>query len=150
MSDVEFNIQFSDLTMKEADGVYSEVAKLMEADFPHPQDWCLRTKVSIESEFGLAEAVLQLNQDAECHILEYSPSVGDVFYNPDIQVLSVWAQENGWNTPEPTAILIEQDLEFWRHFWDTLLIDSRYLDELFGERETSYDTIEYDDDGDRI
>jgi len=60
--------------------------------------------------------------------------VGDLYYNPDIQVISTWAQENGWKIPSPSESLIRSDKAFWKHFWDTLIIDSEFFDRVHGKR----------------
>ena len=46
----------------------------------------------------------------------------------------MWAQESGWKIPQPHYDLVKSDKEFWKHFYDTLIIDSDYLDKLYGER----------------
>jgi hypothetical protein len=46
----------------------------------------------------------------------------------------MWCQENGWKVPQPHPNLVKTDKVFWKHFYDTLIIDSDYMDEIYGIR----------------
>ena len=46
----------------------------------------------------------------------------------------MWAQENGWKIPQPNPELVKVNKEFWKYFYDTLIIDSDYFDKLYGGR----------------
>ena len=96
--------------------------------------WILRSSVSIASMSGEGGMEIQCHADGSIYILDYFPSIGDLFYNPDIQVISMWCQDNGWKIPQPHPDLVKSDKEFWKHFYDTLIIDSEYLDKLYGKR----------------
>ena len=148
MNGMDVEILFTDLTMCEADGEYSEVERLMKEDTVYSPDWCVRSTVSISSQFGTSQLDATFHANREFFITDYSPAVSDVFYNPDLQILSVWASEAGWRRPEPIQSVIEDGIEFWKHFWEVHLVDSRYLDTLFGKRETVYDQDEDRDEED--
>jgi len=45
-----------------------------------------------------------------------------------------WAQEAGWEIPSPHPDLIKSKYSFWHHFWDSGIVESKYLDELCGWR----------------
>ena len=147
----EIELSFTDRTMVETDGVYSAVKEKMMDDDPvrisNPKEtrdkkllesrkdlWAIRTSLTISSKFGVGEMLLNLFGDGKVVIIEYVPSVGDVYYNPDIPVFSQWCQENGWQIPQPNFGLVKTNKDFWKHFYDTLIIDSDYLDELYGVR----------------
>ena len=132
---IEFHINFTDVTLQESDGDYAETKRIMESEFPHPTDWMLESSVTIDSQFGIASFLLHFFADQGVRIIQYVPSVGDVYYNPDLGALSEWLQAAGWNVPEPTTELVKAKVDFWKHYWETLLIDSSYLDTVFGERE---------------
>jgi len=132
--DLEIEIDFSDITLSEVDGVFEEVKKKMEEGFPHQQDWMIRTDFSISSKFGMGQMLLHLYGNGNIYIMSYIPSIGDVFYNPDITSISEWADQNGWKKPQPHRDLIRENKEFWKHFYDTYLLDSDYLDEVYGKR----------------
>jgi len=134
MDGMEFTINFTDITLNEADGNFEEVKKIMLKEVPYSEQWVIRSSVTILSNSGECGMEIQGHGDGSLYILEYNPSIGDLFYNPYIQVLSVWAQENGWNIPQPHPDLVKNSKEFWKHFYDTLLIDSDYLDKLYGVR----------------
>jgi hypothetical protein len=46
----------------------------------------------------------------------------------------MWAQESGWKIPQPNPELVKMNKEFWKYFYDTLIIDSDYFDKLYGGR----------------
>jgi hypothetical protein len=134
MSGIEFTINFTDITLNETDGDFKETTELMQKDSPRNKTWVLRSFISICSVGGQGSMEVQFHADGNLFILHYSPSVADLFYNPDIQVLAEWSQENGWKRPKPHPDLVKDNKEFWKHFYDTLVIDSDYLDELYGKR----------------
>ena len=134
MEDMDVILNFTDITMSETDGVFEEVKKIMISEFPHNNKWVIKTNLTIDSKMGIGEMKLDLYGDGKIYILEFNPSIKDVYYNPDITALSQWAQENGWRIPQPHEDLIKKNKEFWKHFYDTLIIDSDYLDELCGKR----------------
>jgi len=133
--DIEFEIQFTDHTMKETDGNYKLTNKLMTSEFPYVEKWMINTEVIITTPFGVCQMELNFYHDKNIYIINYIPSISDVFYNPDLRCLTLWAQSAGWNIPRPKNFLIKSNLEFWKHFWETLIIDSDYLDDIFGKRE---------------
>jgi len=130
----EFTINFTDITLNEADGVFSEVEEIMSQDIVEGKHWVLRSSVTIMSKTGDGSMNIQCGHDRQVYILDYDPSIGDLHYNPDIQAISVWAQESGWKIPQPHPNLIKENKEFWKYFYDTLIIDSDYFDKLYGGR----------------
>jgi hypothetical protein len=130
----EYRIDFTDVTLNETDGVYEEVKRVMSHEPPFLTKWALRSTLTVTSDIGVGVMEVQCHEDGHIYVLEYEPSIGDVFYNPDLQVLSIWAQQNGWMVPQPHPDLVRNNKEFWKHFFDTLIIDSDYLEELYGKR----------------
>ena len=135
MEGTEFTIDFTDITLVEADGIFKEVNNIMIKEPPCSKKWVIRSFITITSISGVGEMEIQCHGNKDVYILDYTPSIGDLFYNPDIRVLSMWCQENGWNVPQPHPDLVKNNKEFWKHFYDTLIIDSEYLDKLYGKRE---------------
>jgi hypothetical protein len=131
----EFNVNFTDVTLQQSDGDFAEVKHIMESEFPYTDYWMLESTLTIDSQFGLAVFYLHFFSDHKVRIMEYAPSVGKVYYNPDIGALSEWLQSVGWSVPEPNVFLVKENIEFWKHYWDTLLIDSDFFDKVYGERE---------------
>jgi len=131
---MECEINFTDLTIIEANGKFEDVNKIMLKEPPFNKMWVIRSFVTIGSPYGIGSMEIQCQGDKNVYILDYSPSIGELFYNPDLGVLSMWSQENGWKTPQPHPDLIKNNKEFWKHFYDTLVIDSDYLDRLYGKR----------------
>jgi hypothetical protein len=144
--ELDFQIEFSDPTILETEGIYSNVKDLMDKELFGKHSWMLESHVVISSQFGVAEMILHFCNNGDIYITEFVPSIkGDVFYNPDIRCISMWAQENGWHVPKPHPDLVRMDLGFWKHFWETGLVDSELLDKKFGKRD-DYDDIEEDND----
>ena len=127
-------INFTDITLNESDGVFKEVQKIMLDEIPRSDKWVLRSFVTIASDTGEGSMEIQCHGDKNIFIIDYSPSIGDLFYNPDIQMFSMWAQDHGWNIPQPHPEMVKINKEFWKYFYDTLIIDSDYLDKLYGGR----------------
>ena len=134
MSEIEFELRFSDVTLNETEGVYKNVNERMLSELPFETKWVLRSDLSILSSVGMCNMEIQLHSDKSVYILSYQPSIGELFYNPDLQVLSQWCQKNGWKIPQPHFDLVRENKEFWKHFYDTLVIDSEYLDKIYGKR----------------
>ena len=130
---MEFEIEFTDITLAEADGYFKEVQEIMKQDSVC-KVWHLRSHATITSEAGIGAIEIQCNNKKDIYILSYIPSIGDLYYNPDIQALSMWAQESGWNVPQPHSDLVKSNISFWRHFWETLIINSDYMDLKYGIR----------------
>ena len=131
---IELQLNFSDVTMSETDGIYKDVKEKMESGFPHNKNWMIRTNLTIGSRFGMGEMVLDFFFDGKIYIFEYKASLLDVFYNPDIPAFSQWAQESGWKVPQPHTDLVKTNRDFWKHFYDTLIIDCDYFDKIYGKR----------------
>ena len=134
----EFEFRFSDVTVMESEGVFEEIKKIMEAEMWERHEWMIKTELEIYNKTGISFMVLHLYFNCDVFIVDYSSSIGDVFYNPDIQALHAWATSNGWNIPQPTKDVINTDIMFWKHFWEVSLIDSKILEEKFGERDIIY------------
>lgn len=144
---MEVILDFTDITIGEADGYFDNVKNIMDKDYFCGEKWAIRSDVSITSISGMGSMEMQFHNDRSIYILNYNPSIGDVFYNPDIQTISMWAQDRGWKVPQPHPDLIKRSKDFWKHFYDTLVIDSDYLDKLYGKRpQFSEDITEEEDD----
>lgn len=130
---MELNLDFTDITMSETEGVYEEVNKTMLLELPNNK-WMIRTNIVISSCSGIGEMTIQCYYDKKIIIMEYSTMIKDVYYNPDIQAISLWAQQKEWDIPQPSVDLITTNKKFWKHFYDTLIIDSDYFDKHCGKR----------------
>lgn len=139
--EIDFEFNFSDLTILEADGNFEEVSRLMEegdtffsSKVGGPSTWMIETTLTIDSPLGLGAFVLHMHDNKHVVIDRYESAGGDVFYNPDLPALSAWLQEKGWNPPEPSLSLVKSNVDFWKYHWQNLIVDSSYLDSVFGER----------------
>lgn len=141
---MSFDINITDETLCEADSEYDNVLAIMEEEAPG--DWMLRSDMTIDSPSGLAHYVLHFYKDRTVRIIHYQPSVGDVYYNPDMQCIAQWTQEKGWNIPEPDTNLVRENIEFWKHYWETGLVNSDYLEERYGDRGYDPDFNDFDDE----
>ena len=133
-SGLEIEIEFTDVTMAETEGVFKDVEKKMLSELPNKGKWMIKTNMTIASEFGIGQIEANFYYDGNIRIIEYDYSVGDVFYNPDIPALSQWAQKSGWKIPQPCEHLCATQKDFWKHFYDMLVVDCGYFDRVYGER----------------
>jgi len=136
---MEFEIQFTDLTLLEANGLFDKVSALMKKDSEETGaigknlEWMLRSKVTIMNPFGFVLLICHFYHNGKVYISEYLPSVKDI-HNQDIRYLTHWCNESGWKTPEPLPTVVESWIPFWKKEWETFIIDSDYLDKRFGVR----------------
>lgn len=127
-NEYQYEINFTDITLSETDGDFKEIDEIMKKEPPYSNKWVIRSNVSIVGLVGMGEMIVQCHGNKKIYILEYAPSIGDLFYNPDIQAFSLCMQDKGWDAPQPHKDLIERDRPFWKHFYDTCIIDSDYFD----------------------
>ena len=144
MNDIEYEINFTDLTLLEAEGNYNKVKEIMKDEIFAGNSWMLSSDVSLTSFIGgkpfESSFVLQFYSNGDVYVSSYQSSSGDVYYNPDITGLAHFIKENNWKSLRPSKDLVRDNTDFWKHFWDTYIIDSDYLDIRFGKR----DEIEYE------
>lgn len=153
---MEFEIQFTDITLLEADGHYSEVCDLMNRSSPNSfikqpsfNEWTISSKCIITSEFGPAQLSLDFYHDGLVVIGDYLPSIKDL-HNPDIRCLAFWSHSYGWKRPEPTQAVIDQWFDFWKRQWETSIVSSRIFDSKFGPIEEIVSSQVSEDDGDDL
>jgi hypothetical protein len=130
----EFEYFFDDATMSETDGAFDLVKELMDEDMGEWVGGVVKTRMSMFSQFGECAFKLDFYPDRRVIIVGYAPSVGDVYYNPDVRCLSRWCQANGWNVPEPSSRVISESPAFWKYMWKTNLVDSGAFDLKYGVR----------------
>jgi hypothetical protein len=119
--------------MRETEGVYSEVQLKMQED--GEKDWVIKSRLAITSDFGECRFLLDFYEDKRVYIIAYIPCPStDVYYSMDLRCLTQWCQAMGWEIPRPTESLVKENLSLWKHMWNTLLVDSEYLDKRFGIR----------------
>ena len=138
---MEFDIQFTDLTILEANGEYDAVVNIMKK--PHGkgvvkdiyvEKWMIESRIVIQNMYGAADFVCHFYHDGKIYISSYSPTIADI-HNLDIRCLSYWAQQYGWQRPEPLPRIISDWTAFWKHQWETYIIDCEFFDQRYGERE---------------
>jgi len=130
----QFVLNFSDLTILEFDGEYEEIKKSMEEESYVGCEWMLRSDATVDFPTNSCFFTLHFYHNKDVYIVDYQSSVSDVFYNSDIPCLSMWVQYKGWSCPKPHPDLIREEMGFWKHFWETRIVDSDYLDKRYGER----------------
>jgi hypothetical protein len=105
------------------------------ADQIGQHDWTIKTYLTIESPFGAGRFELDLKSDRSIWILDYQASSNPTT-SPELSVLSQWSQIAGWKIPQPSAPLVKTNIQMWRYMWETLLVDSDFLDDRFGVRKS--------------
>ena len=137
-NEIEYELRFSDKTLLESKGIFKDTQEIMSRE-PFAGEWMLSSNLEMVVSMGdrIFEAYLVLNfyHDGVVYITEYNPSSGDVYSNPDIRGLSAWIGESGWKSLRPSNDLVRGNLDFWKYFWETNLIDSDYLDKNYGLRD---------------
>jgi len=136
----DYVISLNEDVMIECDGLYASVCEAMKDDVA--KKWMIRDEVNLKSNFGEALFILHFYYDGNVVISDFASSSNvEAYHNPDIRFISRWTQEKGWKIPKPLSSMIESNLDFWKHFWETHVVDSEYLDSKYGKRED----IEFDD-----
>jgi len=139
---MEFEINFTDLTLLEANGEFEEVNRLMSEPIemiggiksPVPSDkWVVKSTVTISHAMGFGSVICDFYHDGKIIIISYFPSSKDL-YSIDIRCLSAWASSYGWKKPEPISYIIDEWKDFWVMQWETHVIDSEFLDRKIGPR----------------
>lgn len=136
---MEFQIQFTDVTLLESNGNYKAVCDIMEQEniktavASFKNEWMIRSRVTIMSVFGFCAFVCHFYNSGKVYIAEYMPSTKDI-HNTDVRCLTFWCNETGWLTPEPLPTVAESWLNFWKKEWETHIVDSEYMDKRFGAR----------------
>lgn len=145
--EIEAEIFFSDITLVETEGNYDEIKKIMDADeVLGSHKWVLRSKVTTSSPFGAGDFVLNFWWNKKVYIVDYYGNYRDPYSNFDIKFLSKWCQANGWEIPEPVEYLAITNLAFWKHFWETSLVNSEYFDRRFSNKKDISKEDEEDND----
>jgi len=146
-----FDISFDDITLIEGDGDFNKIKEIMENEDVKVKKWMLKANTLTSCSdsrsnqtVSEASAVLQFYYNGEVHIMEYSTSTGDVFYNPDIRELLKYLMEKGWKSLIPHPFLVDENLKFWRFFWDSGVVESPYLDKKIGKFEEEPEDAEED------
>ena len=128
-------IDFTDITLAEVDGIYEDVKELMIECSIDDDTWMIRTNATITSSFGIGVMVVHFYGTGKVLIEDYDPSINDVYYNPDVRALCDWAKDAGWKRVQPSIDIIKKNKDFWKYFWETFIIDSDYFDKVYGDRD---------------
>jgi hypothetical protein len=146
----DFELNFTDPTMVETEGKFSAVKELIEGEFPFPKEWNIKSRLTILSPFGVGEFVLNFRQDKSVYIIQFASSSRDMQTSPEIGVLTRWCSLAGWKIPEPSTSLIQENLYFWKNVWETMIIDSTYLQQRFGARRNEDMRLAQEEDIDEV
>ena len=156
MDGMEFEINFTDRTMLEANGEYVEAQEIMAkpqkvaggimAEVPS-KEWVVKSHVTILHAIGFASVRCDFYHDGRVVIIDFKPSAKDI-YIPDIRCLTAWAGQYGWQTPQPSPSTVDDWMDFWKMQWETYIVNSDYLDGKFGERSAIIFGKEDEDDDD--
>lgn len=155
MDGMEFEVNFTDVTMLEANGEYAVTVEIMSKPYKIAggitteafKEWVVKSDVTIKHALGFSIVQCDFYHNGKVIITDYKPSSKDI-YVPDIRCLTAWAQSYGWSVPEPSPIVIESWKDFWKIQWETYIVNSYELDRKFGERSASTFGEDYDDDDD--
>lgn len=158
---MNFEVNFTDITLLEGNGEYEYVKKIMQKPVriigemfapPPSEKWAIKSNLTITHELGFAQITCDFYDDGRIIIDSYASTSKDT-HRPDMRCFSHWAQKSGWKVPEPHQNLIREDQDFWKMQWETFIVESEFLQKRFGDRLHSYvddnvDQDDIDDDGD--
>lgn len=134
---LDFDLYFDDVTILESDGKYERVKELMEEDLQGvwgENHGCVKSGLTIFSAFGQGNLTIDFHYDGRVFIVGFMSSNMSVSMNMDVRCLSMWCQENGWQVPQVSPAVAQEDTRFWKHWWESRIIDSDYFTERFGPR----------------
>ena len=122
-------IDFSDITMVEGRGIFSEICQIMLKD--GDADWMLRTDAVVSTKAVITKFILHLWSNGEIFIVDTErPTIIDV-PEDDIRELSEWCVAAGW-----TRLCVHTDLlddpqayVFWLRQYRTGIVQSDVLAE---------------------
>ena len=137
---VSYELDFSDITLLESgDASFSSLKKIMESDFPYNSNWMVESGLTFTTIINKmvfeASFILHFYGNGDVYIMDYRSSSNDLYLNTDIRGLAEWIEESGWKRLLPSNDLVEENVEFWKYFWESHLIDSDYLEKHFGPRD---------------
>jgi len=138
-SDIEYILEFDDQTILESkDGRFENVNKIMLNESLGYPKWMIESGLQMRAVLGgriyESSFLLHFYENGDIYIMEYAPSSEEIFTNPDIRGLHIWAGENGWKRIIPANDLVRTNIDFWKYYWETNLIDSDFLDKNYGYR----------------
>lgn len=146
-SDLIINYQFTDITLIQCYQKYrnykiENIQKIMDQQIFAKNTWMIRTDLQIQWSTvpnhavpcqGLSRFTLQIYSNKDVIIHQFINMSGTV-YSRDLQTLNIWCKQNGFNKPYPHKFLLEQNINLWKYYWQTFLINSQILDKKFGKR----------------
>lgn len=142
---MEFEIQFTDVTMCEGGGIYSEIKDIMKNQLLKEgiksADWTIRSSVIIKHETGMCKMTCEFKFGPIVRICDYQSTSKDIF-NDDARCLRFWCESSGWGVPDISQDASLDALEYWKTQWETFTVNSSYLEKRFGKRPEIDDTIE--------
>ena len=123
-------IEFSDLTLREAEGSFEKVKKLMKQDNA-PKIWMLQSKVFVDTEIISSSFLINFWNDGRVIISEVFRPISLEVPNDDIIELSRWTEEAGWKKPEPSSKFLNspRTFDFWERQYQSGLIVCQLIDE---------------------
>jgi len=123
-------VEFTDITLRETDGHYDQVCELMKQDGAG-QSWMLQSRVVVNTNTIAGMFIINFWHDGRVIIDELlRPSSLDL-PNDDIGELKTWADEHGWEQPEPAKKLLDSPrmFDFWERQYQSGFIKCSTIEE---------------------
>jgi hypothetical protein len=124
-------IEFSDNTIREANGYFDAISKLMEESGP-AKTWMLRSKAFITTDFTAYTYILHLWNTGSIMIYETDkPLIMDAASDEDLRELSLWCQCKGWKQIEVSDRLLNSSgaVAYWTKAFIAGLVTSKLLEQ---------------------
>lgn len=141
---VEIDYQFTDITMIESDGSYEKCLDIFKKEDILVEKWVISSILEIYwstspkapmQDSGYCNSNIEFHNDKNVFLLSFEGSGPLMGFSRDLETLSNFLVSKGWNRIEPHPDLVKENINFWKHYWDTMIINSKYLDDRFETRE---------------
>jgi len=135
MKDFDFTVDYNDLTLIETEANFPDVQKIMNADMAGRKEWMISSNIYITHKYGTCVFGINMWHNKTVDIVSYVPSTKEIIGSDDLQCLSFWCQELGWDCPKVSEPLVLSNIKLWKYIWSVNLVESDYLDKTYQNRE---------------
>ena len=120
-------IELSDFTLREANGDYHEVHRLMDKETT--QDWMLRSEVFVSTQFIASKYILHFWKNGNVVIHGTDHPVRMDITDEDLRELSNWCKGNGWHELQIDDRMLDERvaLEYWHRAFIAGLVTNASL-----------------------
>lgn len=121
-------IEFTDITLREANGDFKEVERLMKED-TFVEDWMIRTDALITTPFIISKYTLHFWRNGNVVIWDSDRPMRMDVSDEDLRELVRWCKVNGWKRLQidDRMVMDRVALEYWTRSYIAGLVHSKTL-----------------------